>query len=178
MTHKLSASQKVDIINAFTIELEPMIQIAERYGKTRQAIWKMLKKEGVDVSNGLGNTRIIVSCTACNKTMECYRSRVRKQVHHFCNDECYYAYLEAGNGHGPYIQSRHGQRIARSKVKTVFNVKDEHVVHHEDRNNYNNMWSNLRVFACQGDHIRYHRLGIEYAQPIWTGEGTVCTMGI
>ena len=170
MGHKLTESQKVDIINAFTVELEPMISIAERYGKTRQAIWKMLKKEGVNVSKAVGNTRLLVSCTVCNKQFIRTRHRIRKQVNHFCGDECYFAFLEAGNGQGPYINNRQGQRIARSKVATVFDLKDEHVVHHEDRNTLNNMWNNLRVFACQGDHIRYHRLDLDYAQPIWSGE--------
>jgi hypothetical protein len=32
------------------------------------------------------------------------------------------------------------------------------VVHHKDRNDYNNAPDNLMVFACNGDHIRYHHL--------------------
>lgn len=170
MSHKLSNIQKVDIIKAFTEDLEPMISIAKRYGKTRQSIWKMLKKEGINTSKSMGNTTIQVSCTACSGIIERNKARVRNQMNHFCNDKCYSAYLEAGNGNGPYVNNRHGQRIARNKVAQVFNLKNVHVVHHEDRNTLNNIWCNLRVFACQGDHIRYHRLGLDYVQPIWSGE--------
>ena len=167
MKRQLSPNQKVDIIRAFTEQLEPMITIADRYNRSRQAIWKVLKKAGVDTSKSAAT--ITVSCTACGKSINRTRARIRNQVNHFCNYVCYYAFLEAGNGMGPYQESRQGQRIARSKIAEVFDLQSYHIVHHEDRNCYNNMWSNLKVFANQGDHIRYHRLGPDYIQPIWDG---------
>lgn len=162
---KVSLKARVDVINAYTVDLEPIMLIAARYDVTRQAIWKILKAEGVKTS---GNGRITVSCSACDTEMVRWRYHVRKRINLFCSDACYFAFLEAGNGSGPYVQNRHGQRIARIKVAELFNLQAGNIVHHEDRNTLNNMVSNLRVFRNQGDHVRYHR-GAEI-EPIWTGE--------
>ena len=56
-----------------------------------------------------------------------------------------------------YVDSRQGRRIARSIVSEYFDMEDNHIVHHEDRNATNNDMDNLKVFQCQGDHLRYHR---------------------
>lgn len=148
---RISRSDRVDVINAYSIDLETMISIAERYSVTRQCIWKILKAEGVS-RGGM----IQVSCCACGAVIKRYRYRVRKRINLFCDFQCYYTFLEAGNGTGPYVQNRHGQRIARAKVSELFPLLDGYVVHHEDRNTLNNILENLKVFATQGDHIRYH----------------------
>jgi hypothetical protein len=75
--------------------------------------------------------------------------------------------LQAGNGSGPYVRSRQGQRIARKIVAKLFPLEPGHVVHHEDRNAFNNEPFNLKVFQTQGDHTRYHR-GFE-VEPLWDG---------
>lgn len=165
MTEHLTGNQIVDIVRAFTVNLEPMGQIAERYKRTRQGIYKVLKAAGVDTKKTGG---IMVSCVACGKEIKAHKSRIRKQKNLFCGHECYYAFLQAGNGRA-YIQNRHSCRHARELVAKVFDLQDGHIVHHEDRNNWNNNISNLRVFANQGDHVRYHRLGVDYVQPIWDG---------
>ncbi len=54
-------------------------------------------------------------------------------------------------------------------VSKAFDLLPGQVVHHEDRNCNNNSLGNLKVFANQGDHIRYHRLGAEYSRPAWEG---------
>ncbi len=161
---KVMPKDRVDIINAYTVDLEPTISIAARYDVTRQAIWKILKAEGVKTS---GNGKVTVSCCACDKEMIRWRYHVRNRINLFCGDTCYFAYLAAGNGSGPYIQNRHGQRIARRKVSGLFDIQPGNVVHHEDRNTLNNMINNLRVFRNQGDHIRYHR-GADI-DPVWDG---------
>ena len=164
---KLSPKDKVDIIKAFTEDLTPMIAIANRYGVCRQTIYKMVRRAGVQTSKGLGNTIMPVTCSACGSEIIRTRARIRNQVNHFCNDACYFAYLDAGNGHGAYIENRQGQRIARGKIAELFDLQPGNIVHHKDRNCLNNMVDNLMVFANQGDHIRYHRLGPDYIKPIW-----------
>lgn len=169
MTH-LNESQKVDIIRAFTESLVPAAKLAEQYGITRQSIWKMLKKQGVNTAKGIGNTRFEVSCDYCQKVIVRNRARVRNQTRNFCNHACYYSFIDHNHGTGPYKANRHGQRIAREKISQVFELTKGNVIHHIDRNNYNNRWDNLMVFATNGDHIRYHRLGPGYVQPIWVGD--------
>ena len=158
---RLTNKEQVNIIRAYN-ELTPMITLAKQYGVTRQAIWKLLRKHGHDTSKH----RISVSCTACGKEVLRTKGRIRKQLHHFCSEKCYYDYLKAGNGY-PYIQSRHGQRIGRSIVSKYFNLGTNHIVHHEDRNTLNNQLRNLKVFRNQGDHVRHHR-GFD-VEPAWDG---------
>lgn len=158
---RLTDKQKVDIINAYQNELVPMIQLAKQYGVTRQAIYKIIKKAGVDTSK----RKFAVSCTVCGKITYRPKCRVRERKHIFCSFDCYRAWLNSlGDKYKP---NRHGQRIARHVVSKHFQLQQKHVVHHEDGNCLNNDVSNLRVFACQGDHIRYHR-GFD-VEPIWDG---------
>lgn len=163
MTTRMTQDQIVDAIDSYTNKLEPMISISERLGISRQGVCRLLKRNGIDTSNKGG---LEVSCFTCGKLFKKPRCQVRKALHVFCSDDCYFAFLKAGRG-GAYVQNRHGQRIARHVVSKYFTLQEQHVVHHEDRNCLNNMLPNLRVFACQGDHIRYHR-GFE-VDPIWDG---------
>ena len=165
MTRKLTDKETVDIINAYTVDLEPMISIAHRYDRTRQAIWKTLHRNGINPDE-YGTMK--VSCECCQTEMERPRCQVRDRKHIFCSQLCYYAWLEASQ-HGKYSYWRHGQRIARAKITEVFDLQPGHIVHHLDRNCYNNMLSNLMVFANQGDHCRYHRLGPDSVTPLWGG---------
>lgn len=158
LTHK----QQVDIINAYSVDLVPMITLAEQYGVTRQGIYKVLDRAGIDTTKH----RIPVSCHVCGTETMRTKARIRRQLHHFCSEDCYYAFLAAGNGR-PYIQSRIGQKRARSIVSDHFTLQSTHIVHHEDRNTLNNDLINLRVFAYQGDHLRHHR-GFD-VEPIWDG---------
>ena len=160
---KLTAKQKVNIIKAYSEELIPMRTLANKYGVTRQAIYKILKRAQINTAKGA----IAVSCTTCGNPIMRIKSRIRKQLHHFCNSKCYYTFLQAGNGF-PYIDSTYHRRIARSITNQHFTLQEGHVVHHENRNQTDNRLENLRVFTTQGDHIRYHR-GFDVL-PIWNGE--------
>lgn len=167
---KVTESAKGDIVRAYTEELEPMISIAKRYGITRQGIWKVLNKAGIDTSKRLGNTRHEVTCLACKETFIKGRAYIRQHRHVFCSRDCYFAFLEAKQ-EGSYKYWRHGMRIAREVVSQYFDLQERNVVHHEDRNCYNNHPSNLKVFATNGDHVRYHRWsadGVEI-EPLWDG---------
>ena len=156
---KLTKNDKVYIIIAYQ-ELTPMIELATKFNISRQAVYKILKKAGIDTAKH----KIPVSCTTCGKELTRNKFQIRKQKNHFCNQECYTAFLQAGNGF-PYIQNRQGQRIARSLVSKHFDLRDSYVVHHENRNCLDNKLKNLKVFATQGDHIRYHR-GFDVT-PLW-----------
>lgn len=158
---RLTDNEKVDIVRAYE-HLERVEDLAKKYGKTRQAIYKILWKAGVDTKK----QRLPVSCTVCGTEVLRTKGRIRKQLHHFCSETCYYAWLKAGNGF-PYIQSSHGQRIARLIVSKYFALAASHIVHHENRNSTDNRLENIRVFANQGDHVRYHR-GFD-VEPIWDG---------
>lgn len=163
MSRHLTGNEKVNIIRLFTEELESMKSIAKRYKKSRQCIYKFLIKSGIDPNQ---YSKMEVSCTTCGTIITRHRSRIKKQKHHFCCFECHDAYLIAGNGN-PYIQNRQGQRIGRRVVSCFFDLQENNIVHHEDRNTLNNIPNNLKVFATQGDHLRYHR-GFE-VEPIWDG---------
>lgn len=160
---RLTTVEVVDIINAYSEDLTPMIELATKYGMTRQGIFKVLKRSGVDTSKRC----LLVSCTTCGIEIKRTKARIRRQLHHFCCSDCYFAFLEAGNG-GKYIYWRQGMRIARNKVLKYYPLRPGQIVHHEDRNCYNNRLDNLRVFANQGDHVRYHR-GFDI-EPLWSGE--------
>ena len=147
---KITPDAHKDIIEAYTINLWSMQEIADILHVSRTAVHKFLKNKGVDTSK----RKITVSCTVCREPIERTKKRVRKQKNHFCSTDCYSAFLDAGKS--SYIGNRHGQRMARRVVSEYFDLQPEHVVHHEDRNTYNNIPQNLKVFANQGDHTRYH----------------------
>lgn len=151
---RLNDREKVDIINSYTVDLIPMAELAERYGVTRQAIFKMIRKAGIDTSKEAAHMN--VSCSCCGEITTRIRCQVRKSKHIFCSEECYFAWLKHGNGN-PLVMHRQSSRIARKIVQEYFALAPTHTVHHEDRNQYNNNINNLKVFTCQGDHVRYHR---------------------
>jgi hypothetical protein len=159
---RLTKNELVYIIDEYQNQLTPMIVLAEKFGKARQHIYKILRQAGVDTTK----RRIPVSCTTCGVEVSRTKARIRRQLHHFCSWDCWDAFLKAGNGF-PYIYSRMGQKIARSVVGQHFNLQEGNIVHHEDRNTLNNDLPNLRAFANQGDHLRYHR-GFDVL-PVWDG---------
>ena len=159
---RLTKTQKVNIINAYASNLTPMIMLASEYGITRQGIYKILRQAGCDTTKH----RIPVSCTVCGTEIQRTKARIRRQLNHFCSESCYYAFLEAGNGF-PYIYSRTRQRRARAIVSQYFQLQASHIVHHENKNTLDNRLLNLKIFATQGDHLRYHR-GFD-VQPVWDG---------
>ncbi len=160
---RITAENKLEIVEAYTKKLEPAISIGFRYQRSRQAILKLLKREGVDTSNHLWEE----TCFACGKKIMKRRCELRGRNRHYCDMECYGAALEAGNGH-PYIENRQGQRIARKIVVQWYpSLKKTDIVHHENRNTFINLKWNLKVFASRGDHVRHHR-GI-LVEPLWDG---------
>lgn len=156
---RLTDKQKVDIVQGYK-DLIPMIELAEKYNITRQGVYKIIKQAGVDTQKAL----LPVSCNVCGKEIYRNKAKIRRQLHMFCSSDCYTAFLQAGNG-SPYVESRYRSRIARTIVSDHFQLQKGHIVHHENRNQTDNRLDNLRVFANQGDHVRYHR-GFDVS-PIW-----------
>lgn len=164
----VTIEQQHQIINEFTNNLTPVITLAEQYNKSRMAIYKILKKHGVDPKQ---YGKISKPCPACNNPVTKHRSHHRKYNRTFCNMECYYAYIE-GMQQGAYNHSRQGQRMARALISQNYfpQLSKEHIVHHEDRNTNNNHPKNLKVFASQADHVKYHRNEPNNKpKPIWDG---------
>lgn len=142
-----------------------MQNIADVFSVTRQAVKKYLNKHGIKTSKDQASRSI--TCSACGNIKLRLRCQRRINVKPYCSTACYHSAL-----HNPtYIESRQGQRIARAIVRRLFSLQDTHIVHHEDTNTTNNDPSNLKVFACQGDHIRWHRLGRDKSgvMPLWSG---------
>lgn len=151
---RLTDKEMVDIVDAYINRLVPMITLAKQYAITRQSVYKVLQKAGIDT--GKAATILSVSCTCCGKVFPKRRCQVRRSKHVFCCNECYYAWLQHGNGN-PLIMHRDAQRTARKVVAFYHTLLPGEITHHEDRNQFNNDPFNLKVFASQGDHVRYHR---------------------
>jgi hypothetical protein len=135
-------------------------------GVTRQAIKYYLNKRGIDTSKA--NAWILVKCFQCGLEFKKVRSTVRNKRRIFCTEGCYYKAIANPN----YHQGRWHQVLARRVVGEIFKLETGMVVHHEDGNNKNNDPVNLMVFANQGDHMRWHRLGGADSGviPLWRGD--------
>ena len=77
-----------------------------------------------------------------------------------------YRFVRYGE-HQPFIKNSNESRRSRKIVSYYFELRPEHIVHHEDRNERNNDPRNLKVFASNNEHMRYHR-GYS-AKPLWDG---------
>ncbi len=153
-----------DIVVLATVQHLSPAMIAPIAGISRQAVWKILRDQGVNTSKGTGGaTRVKYECSFCGKPCETERQRFRDSINHYCSKECYYADIENQNYH-PWKQ---GRRLARAIVSQHFHLKDGNVVHHKDGDNRNNDRSNLAVYRSQADHVSSHRGG--KARPIWDG---------
>ena len=159
----MKMTDKSQIIKAYSKNLEPMSSIAKKFGVTRQAVYKLLTKAGVNTSK----RQLKVLCSTCGNTILRHKHRIRKTKHHFCDLICLQAFQEAGASHLTPDYLKHGTPRARAIVSEYFDLKPGHVVHHEDNFPLNNQIWNLRVFGSQADHIKYHR-GIQVT-PLWNG---------
>jgi len=158
---KIPLESHREIVGAYVDDLTPIIEIASWFHVSRTAIYNILKAEGVDTST----QKHPVKCDYCGETLWRTKATIRGRDRHFCNREHYYLYLEVVGGPGKYKPNRQGQRTGRMKVGKYFDLKTGNIVHHEDRDT---LYNNLRVFASQGDHIKYHR-GVDKPEPIWDG---------
>jgi len=148
----------------------PIAEIAGWLGVSRQGLWKAIKKSGVETRKELATRREMV-CDNCGEKYSVTRSEYRikrGRKKHFCGQECYTMYLADEDT----VINRHCSRVSRGKVAEIFDLGDEHIVHHIDKNQMNTHISNLMVFASSSDHIKYHhelRQGEVTVKPLWDG---------
>ena len=130
--------------------------IADYFRVSRQAVYKVLLKRGVDTSKATG-CKVAVRCAWCGVERLVVRSRARKHVHSYCNRDHWIAHLNSGDA---YLPNRRGQKLGRATIELIYGpLPDGSVVHHVDKNDYNNDPVNLMLFASSADHLRFHRLG-------------------
>lgn len=149
------------VVHAYTVQHLTGQQIGAIEGISRSAVHHILRKAGVNRSDG---TWVDAVCYHCQKPFKAPRARWRKARHVFCSNACYFAKRR----NPAYRPHRQGQRIARVSVRAAgFPLLKSHVVHHFDGDNKNNAINNLAVFASQRDHLRFHHHG--QPDPIWDG---------
>lgn len=139
-----------DVVVWYTRDHLTLAEIAKLTGKSRQAVWKRLKRAGIKAEQG---EWVITSCSFCGGEIRKRRKQWRATEKHYCNQACYHASLESP-GYKPW---RQGQRLARAIVSQYFRIPEGAIVHHKDLDNRNNNLTNLQVIASQGDHTRLHR---------------------
>ncbi len=161
-TTKLTPNEKAYIIAAYRDDLVPILELAKTYGRTRQLIYRLLKKNGVDTSK---SRRIEVKCHWCEKVFLKKPCQVRRRKYHYCNTDCYLDYIKVMGQ--CYVCNRQGQRRARSLVNIHFKLDDDMIVHHENKDTLDNRLTNLRVFKNHSEHMKYHRG--QPVEAIWDG---------
>lgn len=155
----LLSMETSEIVQFYTVEHLTLRQIAQLAGMSYQAIAKRLKKAGVSARDG---EHLQVPCERCGTMLDRTRERVRRGKQ-YCSQDCYLA-LRTNTG---FVQSRRGGYEARALVRRHFDLQYEHIVHHEDRDQTHNDLANLRVFATDSDHMKYHHG--KKIKPIWDG---------
>ena len=152
------------IISWYVDDLLSCGAIAERLKVSRSSVWKYLKRRGVELGS-----RVTIKCDYCGTEFKRVKSLIKGRARHFCNQDCYYGWVNKDNDYSP---SKFGQRVGRAKVSKYFKLEDGMVVHHEDKNCTNNALWNLKVFKTNAEHIRYHRDGS--GVPLWDGAKEHC----
>jgi hypothetical protein len=135
-------------------------QIATLAGMSHVGVAKRLRSAGITAHDGVW---VKLACNYCGKEFERPRCQAKRERSYCCEDH-YFADLE-NPGYKPW---RQGQRLARAIVSQYTRLDPDEIVHHEDGNCKNNDRKNLRVFANQSDHLKYHR-SKDKPSPVWDG---------
>lgn len=160
----LTKDQVQSIVTEYRDNHIPMLELATRYGKTRMGIYKLLKAAGVETSKAIVS-QVATACGHCGQPIVKPRCQYRRSNTHFCCKGHFYLWLNRPVA--PFIKYRHGLQLARKVIREHFFVAPGMVVHHIDRDEGNNSISNLMVFRCAADHVKFHR-GIA-AVPVFDG---------
>jgi len=125
-------------------------EIGKVYSTTRQYIYKLMKRYGIDTSKG---ERFKVKCDRCGKEYEVTRKKFKQTSKHYCGKLCYFSDRYTG-----YTPDRYGQMVARRVMAKHLGRRLEilEVVHHIDGDCSNNEIDNLMVFSSNSEHIKYH----------------------
>lgn len=157
MAVKECKTRDLDIKEQY-IKQERVKEIAAKHGISRQAVFKVLSKLGIDTSTRQG---IIRPCSACGEPVRCRRAKV-KQLHVYCNTDCYHVWHKM-NYTG--IVSRYHNRRAREIMACLTIIPEGAVVHHANGDPRDNRPENLILLASAHDHVRLHK-GFA-VKPLW-----------
>lgn len=126
-------------------------EIGKIYSKTRQRVWQLVKKTGI---NTVHAERFMVVCDRCGKEYMIHRKRYRVSSTHYCSTACYLS--DRKNEH--YRPHRNGQREARRIMAKHIGrpLTTGEIVHHIDSNCNNNTLDNLILFPTNAAHIKFH----------------------
>lgn len=150
-------------------------RIAEMTGSvvTGRSIIRFLNRSGIATHD----SRRVVNCEHCGKEFKKVRGVWRKSKHHFCSHECYWEHLKNPD----YYRSVYHMRQSRDVVRSCgYHFGVDEVVHHIDGDNRNIDPDNLMVFANNGDHTRWHRMGEERSGviPVWPPDKVEWVKGV
>lgn len=147
-------------------DLYSLRMIGRVLGVSAAGVKKYLNRRGIETDGG----PVLAVCDnpACGTSFRKPRAYKRGRRRNFCCPGCYYTVL----GSSGYTENRQGQRIARRCVMgSGFMLCPGMVVHHIDGDCGNNDIGNLMVFANQGEHMRWHRMGCNVEEsgivPLW-----------
>ena len=165
MAKRRKAVDTQRVVVLFTQQHLTLKEIGRIVGLSDNGVRGRLLAAGVHREDG---TWVDRECAWCGDKFKQMRCIARKTLRAYCCADHYYA-----SRHNPgYVRSQYRMRLARAVVAQHFKLLPEYVVHHEDGDNHHNDLDNLRVFASQEDHLKYHhakRTG-EYAPlPLWSG---------
>ncbi len=63
-----------------------MKEIGEKFGVTRQAVWRRIHKADISVADAL---HVRVKCQRCGKILVRLRSRIKKGLYKYCSLKCW-----------------------------------------------------------------------------------------
>jgi predicted HTH domain antitoxin len=84
-------TMELEIVSLYTESHKSLSLIGKAYGMSRQAVWKILKKRGVDMKGG--NQHVTATCRFCGKEYPTTMLRLKKDLGQFCHRNCWHDYL-------------------------------------------------------------------------------------
>jgi len=84
----IEPSEHEKIKRMYVNGLVPMVDLAKRYGVSRQGIYKVLQKAGVDTGK---NGKVELVCLHCGKEYSLHRCQIRKLRgrYKYCSAACF-----------------------------------------------------------------------------------------
>jgi hypothetical protein len=125
--------------------------IHRKYGITRQAVWKILKRYGVDTQKKM----VPVHCYVCGKPIERFKCRMREHRHHFCTRDCYYAWQRAR--FEQYKPNSYFSREVYRNINDYIKMERGYTIHFINGDREDCRVQNIMVFKSEKDHLDYEQ---------------------
>lgn len=90
---KIPKSLYNSIVEQYTQKYVSMSEIAVKYGVSRMAIWKILRRCGVDTRKSVSGN-IPTNCLWCGENITVKRYIYRKRKNNYCNEHCFHKWLK------------------------------------------------------------------------------------